>query len=176
MVARSKLKWPEALAAWVLLSLLLALVAFQMYDASRTPANIEKAPDFQLTTFEGKNIRLGDFLGKVVVINFWASWCIPCREEALVLEAAWQEFRNEGVVFIGVDYLDTDKDALAFIDEFDITYYNGPDIESRISTAYRIRGIPETFFIDRQGFLQSVFIGAIDEAELHRRISALLGD
>jgi len=132
------------------------------------------APDFELTTFEGQKILLSDLRGQAVVINFWASWCVPCREEAPILEATWREYRDKGVVFIGVDYLDPENDARGYIKEFGITYPNGPDLGTRISQAYRIQGVPETFFIDRQGKIQDLFIGPLNQPELRRRIESLL--
>lgn len=134
------------------------------------------ARDFTLTTFDGHTSRLSNLLGNVVLINFWASWCRPCRDEAPILESAWREYRDRGVVFIGVDYLDTERDALESIAEFDITYPNGPDLRTRIAQAYRIRGVPETFFVDRAGFLRGVYIGPLTEDELRRRLEALLED
>ncbi len=111
------------------------------------------APEFMLTTFEGEAIRLSQFRGKVVVINFWASWCIPCREEAPFLEQTWRAYKDRGVVFIGVDWSDPEPDARKYIKEFDLTYYNGPDIGTKIGQLYRIRGVPETYFINKDGKL-----------------------
>lgn len=164
----------SSLFAWLLLFALLGLVAFQMYNGGLNQVSEGAAPDFELTTFDGQQIRLSEFQGKVVVINFWASWCIPCREEAPILEAAWQKYRDQGVIFIGVDYLDTEKEALAFIEEFGITYFNGPDTGSRIAQQYRIRGVPETFFVDQLGGLLNPYIGAVNEEELENRLDRLL--
>jgi len=112
----------------------------------------------------------------VVVVNFWASWCPPCREEAAYLEATWRDYQDRGVVFIGVDYVDTEAEALAYLEEFEITYFNGPDLGTRISQAYRIQGVPETFFIDRNGLLRGVKIGPLFPPELEDRIEALLAE
>lgn len=162
--------------AWALLLGLLALLGLGLTRAGAGQVDSGPAPDFELTTFDGQAIRLSDLRGQVVVINFWASWCIPCREEAPILEATWRAYRERGVVFIGVDWVDTEKEALAYIDEFDITYPNGPDLGTRIAQAYRIQGVPETFFVDHTGMLRGVHIGPLTAQALVARIEALLAE
>jgi cytochrome c biogenesis protein CcmG/thiol:disulfide interchange protein DsbE len=143
----------------------------------------EPAPDWSLTLFpEYKGeltadaVNLTDLRGKGVVLNFWASWCKPCEEEAALLEAKWREVKDQGIVFIGVDYLDQDPAAKRYLQKFDITYPNGPDLASKISKRYTIRGVPETFFIDPQGNLVGCRkIGPfINEAELDQRIAEIM--
>jgi len=93
----------------------------------------------------------------VIVVNFWASWCKPCEQEAFELEEAWQFYKPRGdVVFLGVDYVDTEPEAKAFIQQFGLTYPNGPDLRTRISQMFRIQGVPETYIIDREGRLAFV--------------------
>ncbi|HEX6303902.1 MAG TPA: TlpA disulfide reductase family protein [Anaerolineales bacterium] len=144
-----------ALFAWGTLLALLVLLAFGLLRSQKGPVSQgEVAPDFSLTTFSGEEIHTADLAGKVIVINFWASWCKPCEQEAADLEAAWQQYKPGGeVVFLGVDYVDTETEALAYLEKFNITYPNGPDLGTRVSQAYRIRGVPETFFIDQDGKL-----------------------
>ena len=167
--------WVRPLAYGRLLALL-GLVGWGLVRAQAGPREEGPAPDFSLTTFTGELVSLSALRGRVVVINFWASWCPPCREEAAYLERSWRAYRDQGVVFIGVDYADTDREALAYIDEFDITYPNGPDIGTRISQAYRIQGVPETFFVAKDGTLRGVTIGPLAYPELEEKLEGLLGE
>ncbi len=126
-----------------------------------TPLLAKPAPLFTLTLFDGGALRLEDLRGKVVFLNFWASWCPPCRAEARTLEAAWQKYKDQGMVFVGVNIQDQEENARAFIDEFGITYPNGIDRGSRIAIDYGVWGLPETFFIDRVGRITYKHIGAL---------------
>ncbi len=155
---------------------LLGLVGWGLVRAQAGPREQGPAPDFSLVTFSGEQVSLSALRGQVVVINFWASWCPPCREEAAYLERTWRAYRDQGVEFIGVDYADTDREALAYIDEFDITYPNGPDLGTRISQAYRIQGVPETFFVAKDGTLRGVKIGPLAPPELEDRLESLLAE
>lgn len=132
------------------------------------------AEDFTLPLFNGGNVTLSSLKGKPVVINFWASWCPPCREEAPILEEVWRRYKDKGVTFIGVDIQDAEADARAYIKEFGITYPNGPDIRGRIAIDYGVSGIPVTFFVNREGLIVSRWVGAINESILVSRIEELL--
>jgi len=160
--------------AFLLVAGLIALLAWGVVKANNGPVNSGLAPDFTLTTFDGRAITLSQLRGQVVVVNFWASWCVPCRQEADYLERTWRKYQDRGVVFIGVNWVDTDKEARVFLDEFGITYINGPDLGTRIAQAYRIRGIPETFFVDKAGQLRAMKIGPFAPPELENRLDELL--
>ena len=132
------------------------------------------APDFTLSLFDGGELSLADRRGSVVVVNFWASWCAPCRGEAPALEKLWQEYEDRGVVFIGVSYKDVESKATSFIEEFNVTYPNGPDPYNKISAAYRITGVPETFVVDREGRVATFFIGPVTEERLAEELERVL--
>lgn len=132
------------------------------------------AADFEFTTFEGEQISLTDLRGQGVVLNFWASWCEPCRSEAALLEETWRREKDNGIIFLGLDYLDAEHKALDYLDEFDVTYPNGPDIQSKIYRRYLARGVPETFFIDSSGRIQEIVIGPLlSEAQLDEYLDAI---
>lgn len=168
--------WLVTLLIYGLLAGLLLLLGWGLIQVNSGQVDDGMAPDFTLTSFEGETIRLSELRGQVVIINFWASWCPPCREEAAYLEATWRKYKDQGVVLIGVDYADTESKALAYIDEFDITYFNGPDIGTRISQAYRMDGVPETYYVAKNGELRGVKIGPLAPPELDQKIEELLAE
>jgi cytochrome c biogenesis protein CcmG, thiol:disulfide interchange protein DsbE len=146
---------------WIRLSFFIAILAgiagLLAYGFTRdsryiqSPLVAKDAPSFTLALFDGGTLALKDLRGKAVLVNFWASWCVPCRAEAGALESAWQKYKDRGVVFLGVNTQDKEEDARAFLKEFGITYLNGPDASGKIAGDYGVWGIPETFFIDPQG-------------------------
>ena len=156
-----------AIIAWIAVLALLVILAFGLRRAQQGPVGVgQMAPNFTLTTFDGQPIELSDLRGKVVVINFWASWCGPCKNEAPALEAAWRHYQPDGkVVFLGIDWTDTETKAKEFLNQFGITYPNGPDLGTRISQRYRMGGIPETYIVDPQGKLAWVQIGEFNTPE-----------
>jgi cytochrome c biogenesis protein CcmG/thiol:disulfide interchange protein DsbE len=119
------------------------------------------APEFTLPLFEGGELALSQHLGRPIVINFWASWCPPCREEAVLLERSWRSHRDAGVLFVGVDIQDTEEDARAFLRDFDITYPNGRDADGDITVDYGVIGLPVTFFVSRDGIVERRWVGAL---------------
>ncbi len=149
------------IVAWTAVIGLLLLVGFGLLRANRGPLKVgQPAPDFVLNTFEGSEIDTTDLRGQVVVINVWASWCVTCVDEAELLERAYQMFKDQGVVFLGVDWSDTESKALAYLERYGISYPNGPDLSQRVYKDYRVTGVPETFIIGPDGNLAGIKIGA----------------
>lgn len=152
---------------WTFLVGLLVIVGIGLRRAQQgTVQPGYQVPDFSLTLFSGyeyhgqSEVKISDLRGKVVFINFWASWCKPCEQEAAALEEAWKFYQPTGkVVFLGVDYVDTEPEARIFLKKFGNTYPNGPDLGGRISQMFRIQGVPETFILDTNGILRYVKIG-----------------
>lgn len=158
--AREKRTLPvwAIVTAFAILLGFLGLLAWGLRNAQEGPIRVgQKVPSFDLTTFDGEILNTADYEGKVILVNFWASWCQPCESEAAELEQAWRMYEPSGeVIFLGVDYVDTEPEALAYLQKFDVTYPNGPDLRTRISQMFRILGVPETYIIDRTGRLAYV--------------------
>lgn len=172
------------MAIWKKLSVLLgisSLLLLLAYGFKTNPREVpsplvgHQAPPFTLPFFDGGGTGLEQLRGKPVVLNFWASWCFPaCYEEAPALEAAWQTYRDRGVMVIGVDIQDREADGKAFIERFKISFPNGPDLQGKISIDYGVYGVPETFFISRDGTIHYKHVGALDMKVLHAKIEEML--
>lgn len=170
---RSVALWVQ-ITIWAFLAGLLLLVGVILGKRQQgTVQPGDAIPDFTLQLFSGyeydgqSSVKLSDLQGKIVVLNFWASWCKPCEQEAAELEEAWRFYEPSGdVIFLGADYVDTEPEARSYLKKFSITFPNGPDMGTKISQMFRIRGVPETYFIDQNGVLYYVKVGpfaSVDE-------------
>ncbi len=140
------------------------VVGLQLARQNRSQPTAGLAPDFTVTTFDGQTMRLSELRGQIVILNFWASWCGPCRAEAPILESIWQDYRERGVIVLGVTYADSERDARAFIAEMGMTYPNAPDVGTFVSRQlYHITGVPETFIIDQRGEIARFLFADINE-------------
>ena len=132
----------------------------------RAQTELRPAPGFELETFDGGTLSLSDLEGKVVVLNFWASWCPPCRWEMPFFETMWNEYRDRDVVFVGVAMSDTLEEAQGFAEESGVTYPIGLDQTGEIVRDYEVFSLPTTFFIDKEGQIQRRLTSAANEALL----------
>jgi cytochrome c biogenesis protein CcmG/thiol:disulfide interchange protein DsbE len=173
--AGSGIRWGR-IAIWVAVALVLLFVALGLINAFATQPQEGRAPDFTLDTYSGETYTLSELRGQVVVVNFWASWCQPCASEAPALEATWQDYKDQGVVFLGVDYVDSEEKAQEYLEKYGVTYPNGPDLGTRISDAYRIRGVPETFIVNADGEVTFFAQQALTYEQLSAEIDRALAD
>jgi thiol-disulfide isomerase/thioredoxin len=134
------------------------------------PADRPSMPDISGTTLEGDSLALSDLAGDVVVLNLWASWCAPCRAEAPVLQEVYDDQRNDGVSFVGINTRDDEAAAIAFQENFDITYPSlddeGGEIELLVADVVPLAGIPWTVVVDRQGRVAARILGEVGYSQL----------
>jgi cytochrome c biogenesis protein CcmG/thiol:disulfide interchange protein DsbE len=187
---RERRRSPSVLRFVVVLVPALGFVALLYFGLQRTGTQAtvgDPAPEFELSTLDGGTLSSEDLKGHPVVVNFWASWCVPCREEAPLLERTWRRYKDDGIVFVGVNIKDAESDAKAFVEEFDITYPVVRDLDQRLTRSFGVQGLPETFFIDhkwtfvgtesgvRRGEQQgTVVLGAITEEQLVSNVDLLI--
>lgn len=163
--------------AFVGVFILLGMLAIGLRRSTEGPIVVgDKVPNFTFYTFDDDQIQLSDLEGKVVVLNFWASWCLTCEQEARDLQIAWEMYGPRGdVVFLGADYVDTEPEAMKYLQRYNITYINGPDLGTRLSQVFKLRGVPETYIIDKEGRLANMKIGPYRSlAEIQGMIEPLL--
>lgn len=132
------------------------------------------APQFSLDLFQGGSLELSHLYGKIVFLDFWASWCPPCRQEAPDLVEVYLEYQDRPVEFVGVDIWDDRGAAMDYLTLFGIPYPNGQDEDGTLAIDYGVRGIPEKFFIGPNGSVLKKFVGPISGADLRQVLDDLL--
>jgi cytochrome c biogenesis protein CcmG, thiol:disulfide interchange protein DsbE len=160
-----------------LVALLFALLVWALAtEEGGALAAGSRAPDFTLERLdEDGELTLSSLRGKAVVLNVWASWCIPCREEAPFLEQVWRDNRSRGLVVVGLDAKDFRRDARAFMRRYDLTFpvvYDGP---GETLAGYGVTGFPETIVLDREGRVVESFVGAVNSDDDRARLREAVG-
>ncbi len=188
--------WPRLLAL-VTIALFVALLGYGLLtqapdtdiDQALAESKAVPGPSFELSVLQrgtlgprleralraplaDGRVGLGELEGRPVVLNFWASWCPPCRTEAPVLEAAWRRAAPDGVLFVGLNMQDVTADARDFIGEFDISYLNIRDQSNEVATDWGLTGLPETFFLDKRARVVAHVIGAISKRQVRQGVAA----
>jgi cytochrome c biogenesis protein CcmG/thiol:disulfide interchange protein DsbE len=161
------MRFRRIILTFIVIIPLLAILGYGFFrDPRYIPSPIvgRPAPAFALTLYNGEKVSLAALHGKVVFVNFWASWCPPCLAEAKELEATWRELKDRDVVFVGIQIQDAEANGRKFVNEFAITYPNGLDGAGRIAIDYGVWGIPESFFIDPDGRITYKHVGGVGRA------------
>ena len=135
------------------------------------------APDFTLELLDGGNITLSDLQGKVVLVNFWTSWCPPCRKEMPAIESVYRSYKDLGLVVVGLNLTaqDSKPDVSAFVQEIGVTFPIALDVNNAVGNLYRVTALPTSFFIDRKGVIRSIIVGGpMSEAVIQSKVEELL--
>ena len=162
-------------------AVVVTIVVLLMTGLGRDPSVIASplvgrvAPAFTLPQLDGPPVTLTKLRGQIVVINFWASWCAECRVEQAALDQTWQQFQDSGVVVLGVDFQDTVDAARNYVRTDAVTYPVVEDASSKTALAYGLRGVPETFVVNRSGRIVRHVIGPVDPVVLAGEINSMLG-
>lgn len=167
---------------WIRLSLLgimVALIGFTLYQVledgtSKKPQIGDTAPNFELTTIEGKQVTLNQLRGKAVVLNFWGSWCEPCKTEMPALTQIYEQYADKGLVVIGINIAETDVAVAQFVKQYGLNFSIWMDRDRDVVELYKIGPIPSTYFIDPQGKITYVREGPLVIDELERFVYPIL--
>ena len=170
---------------WLLLTVVVAvaaLLALLFWGMLRGPSSDvggavplnKPAPNFTVTTIDGKQLSINDLRGKTVVLNIWASWCVPCRDEAGELNRSYALYKDRNVVFVGIAWNDNDGEVRKFIEQYRVPYAIALDAEGRIAIDLGITGVPETFLINAEGQLTQKWVGPITSAQLNGLLAPMV--
>ena len=184
----NELLWDQK--RWTILALAVFLLGSAWTFVSRVPAAATtdgapppspregfSAPDFNLDLLGGGQVTLSDLRGQAVMINIWASWCPPCREEMPAIQKVYEDYREQGLLVLAVNttHQDTEAAAAAFVDEFCLTFPVPLDRTGSVSNRYQLRGLPSTYFVDRQGVIRSVVVGGpMSESLIRTKVQEIL--
>ncbi len=150
-------------------------------QAAKDPLVGHAAPDFSLVMLNSSNpekskLSLANFKGRPIVLNFWASWCQPCKEELPLLENTWKQLhaQHKDIIILGIDFQESSKDATRFLQLYGITYLAGLDADGSIANKYNVTSLPQTFFIDRNGTIRSREPQELTAQELSHNLKSIM--
>jgi len=163
-------------STWAFLS---RIPAAATTDGAPPPSPREgfSAPDFTLDLLGGGQITLSDLRGQAVMINIWASWCPPCREEMPAIQKVYEDYQDQGLIVLAVNATNQDSEAAAaaFVDEFGLTFLVPLDRTGAVSNRYQLRGLPSTYFVDREGVIRTVVVGGpMSESLIRSKVQEIL--
>jgi cytochrome c biogenesis protein CcmG/thiol:disulfide interchange protein DsbE len=174
-MSRKQTLWIVTAVASIALAAGLSL-ALRHFSTSGAGMSAEAFFAQTFNDLDGQPVEMARWKDRLVVVNFWATWCLECEKEASDLEQAWRDYKDKGVQFVGIDYLDQAPLNQQYLDRYNITYPNAPDIQGRVYQAYGVQGLPETFVIDQNGAVRKVFIGAATRDDLAFEIDKILAE
>ena len=134
------------------------------------------APDFTLPTLDGEDITLSDLRGRAVLINFWATWCPPCRLEMPAMQRVYERYKEEGFVVLAVNFREGQEQVKPFVEELGLTFPVLLDEKGNVASQYRVIGLPSSYFVDKEGRIQTVQVGAMSEAFMEEQVQRLVGE
>ena len=166
----------RSLLAFLAVCAVIGLLGFGLLSKGSAKIEVgDRVPDRALPVLGGSGEgKIADYRGEWVLVNLWASWCLPCRDEAPVLERWWRAHRDEGVTVLGINVQDNSEDALAFLDEFDTTYPQLRSVGDERSEAFGSTGVPENFLVDPRGRLALIWRGPVDDRFLRESVDPLV--
>jgi cytochrome c biogenesis protein CcmG, thiol:disulfide interchange protein DsbE len=168
---------PATIFLIVALVLFVVIMGIALFRQNQTQPRVgDTAPSFEVTSYDGQVYKSEDLLGQIVIVNLWANWCAPCHFEAPGFEQIYREYADEGVLLLGVNWLDIESEAMSFINRYDLSYPNAPDTGELVYNAFHVQAMPETFVIGRDGRIAGVFIGGVTYDQLAQLLDSLLAE
>ncbi len=156
--------------------LLAAPVSTAVVASDPAPQANHPAPDFALPVLDGSTLKLSDLKGQVVLINVWATWCPPCRAEMPTIQAAYEQYADQGFTVLAVNLRENPRAVAAFMQQFGLTFPAPLDLDGQVSSAYRASVLPSSFFVDRKGVIRAVYRGPMPRSVIAGTVEQLLAE